>query len=222
MGEAWSDWYAIDFTDDNGWFTDTPAPGDAFPFRYSGGDQVVFRTSAADCPVGVAADNCPVQGFGSHPGGYTYQDFGNIIGRPEVHADGEIWVQTLWEMRDQLGSAMSESLVTRGMELSPPEPSFLDMRNAILQADEVVFGGAHQTALWALFAERGMGYYAAAADGNDIHPVANFDTPPDCAVDPCGTISGTIADSVTGAPLQGVHVGIAGHMSGLERRPERR
>ena len=215
MGEAWSDWYAIDFTDDNGWFYDTPAPGDAFPFRYSGGDQVVFRTSAADCPVGVAAENCPVQGFGSHPGGYTYQDFGNIIGRPEVHADGEIWVQTLWEMREQLGSAVSESLVTRGMELSPPEPSFLDMRNAILQADEVVFAGAHQNALWALFAERGMGYYAAAADGNDIHPVANFDTPPDCAVDPCGTISGTITDSVTGAPLQGVHIGIAGHMSGL-------
>jgi extracellular elastinolytic metalloproteinase len=215
MGEGWSDWYAIDFTDNNGWFFDTPANGDAFPFRYSAGDEVVFRTSAADCPVGPAAPNCPVDGFGGGPGGYTYADFGKILGRPEVHADGEIWVQTLWEMREQLGSAVTESLVTRGMELSPPEPSFLDMRNAILQADEVVFAGIHQDALWTLFAERGMGYYAAAADGNDVHPVADFDTPPDCAVDPCGTISGTITDSVSGAPLEGVHVGIAGHMSGL-------
>ncbi len=70
-------------------------------------------------------------------------------------------------------------------------------------------------ALWTLFAERGMGYYAAAADGSDVNPVADFTTPPDCAVDPCGTISGTITDSVSGAPLSGVHVGIAGHMSGL-------
>lgn len=215
MGEGWSDWYAIDFTDNNGWFFDTPASGDAFPFRYSAGDDLVFRTSAADCPVGAVAPNCPVAGFGSGPGGYTYADFGNIIGQPEVHADGEIWVQTLWEMREQLGSAVTESVVTRGMELSPPEPSFLDMRNAILQADEVVFGGSHQVELWTLFAERGMGYYAAAADGNDVNPVADFEMPPSCSIDPCGTISGTITDSVSGAPLQGVHVGIAGHMSNL-------
>ncbi len=99
-----------------------------------------------------------------------------------MHADGEIWVQTLWEMREQLGSAVAESIVTRGMELSPPEPSFLDMRNAILQADQVVFGGVHQDALWTLFAERGMGYYAASGDGNDTHPVADFGLPPNCAV----------------------------------------
>jgi hypothetical protein len=215
MGEGWSDWYAIDYTDDNGWFFDTPAAGDAFPFRYSAGDEVVFRTSAADCPVGVVAVNCPVEGFGTNPGGYTYADYGTIVGGPEVHADGEIWVQTLWEMREQLGSAVSESIVTRGMELSPPEPSFLDMRNAILQADEVNFAGVHQDALWTLFAERGMGYFAASGDGSDVHPVADFETPPDCAVDPCGSISGTITDTVTGAPLEGVTVGIGGHVSVL-------
>jgi extracellular elastinolytic metalloproteinase len=215
MGEAWSDWYAIDFTDNNGWFFDTPAPGDAFPFRYSAGDEVVFRTSAADCPVGPAVANCPAVDLGGGPGGYTYADYGTIVGQPEVHADGEIWVQTLWEMREQLGSAVTESIITRGMELSPPEPSFLDMRNAILQADQVVFAGAHRDALWTLFAERGMGYFAAAADGNDVHPVADFELPPDCAVDPCGTISGTITDSASGAPLEGVTVGIAGHVSSL-------
>jgi extracellular elastinolytic metalloproteinase len=164
--------------------------------------------------VGVNAPNCPAAGGGG-PGGYTYADLGEIAGGPEVHADGEIWVQTLWQLRELLGSAVTESLVTRGMELSPPEPSFLDMRNAILQADEVVFGGSHQDALWAVFAERGMGYFAASTDGSDVRPVADFAAPPDCAVDPCGTVSGTITDSVSGAPLSGVHVGIAGHMSGL-------
>jgi extracellular elastinolytic metalloproteinase len=214
MGEGWSDWYAVDFTDNNGWFIDTSAVGDAIAFRYSGGDEVSFRSAAVDCPVGVNAPNCPAAGGGG-PGGYTYADLGEIAGGPEVHADGEIWVQTLWQLRELLGSAVTESLVTRGMELSPPEPSFLDMRNAILQADEVVFGGSHQDALWAVFAERGMGYFAASTDGSDVRPVADFATPPDCAVDPCGTVSGTITDSVSGAPLSGVHVGIAGHMSGL-------
>ncbi len=78
----------------------------------------------------------------SGPGGFTYGDFGKIFGRPEVHSDGEIWLQTLWQLRDALrcqggraGEEETECLVTRAMELSPPDPSFLDMRNAILQAD---------------------------------------------------------------------------------------
>ncbi len=41
---------------------------------------------------------------------------------------------------DALGSRLTESLVTRAMELSPVRPSFLDQRNAILQADTVVNG----------------------------------------------------------------------------------
>ena len=58
-----------------------------------------------------------------------------------MHADGEIWGETLWDLREALGSKLAESLVTRAMELSPANPSFLDMRNSILQADLVVNGG---------------------------------------------------------------------------------
>ncbi len=58
-----------------------------------------------------------------------------------MHADGEIWGQTLWDLRGVIGSKKAESLVTRAMELSPANPSFLDMRNSILQADLVVNGG---------------------------------------------------------------------------------
>ncbi len=53
-----------------------------------------------------------------------------------MHAAGEIWGQTLWDLRARLGSKLTERLVTRAMELSPANPSFLDMRNAI-----VYFGG---------------------------------------------------------------------------------
>lgn len=215
MGEAWSDWYAIDFTDANGWFHDTPANGDAIVFRYSAGDMLAFRTAAVDCPVGVAAENCPAEGVPTGNGGYTYGDLGRIVGFPEVHADGEIWVQALWQAREVLGSSVMESIVTRGMELSPPAPSFLDMRNAILQADQVVFGGAHQDALWSVFADRGMGYFAASSSGDDVEPVEDFSTPADCSAEPCGTISGTIRDRISGDPVAGVTVGVAGLSSGL-------
>ena len=57
---------------------------------------------------------CP-GGATGHRGGYTYADYGQVIGVPEVHADGEIWAQTLWDLRDRLGSKRSESLVTRAM-----------------------------------------------------------------------------------------------------------
>ena len=44
------------------------------------------------------------------------------------------------------------ALVTDGMRLSPPEPSFLDMRNAILAADAADHGGANRNAIWTVFA----------------------------------------------------------------------
>ena len=49
------------------------------------------------------------------------------------------------------------SLVTRAMELSPANPSFLDMRNTILAADMGVHNGKDQSKIWQVFAARGMG-----------------------------------------------------------------
>ena len=63
------------------------------------------------------------------------------------------------------------------MELSVDEPSFIDMRNAILQAD-LSGGGRDLRRIWEAFAARGMGASATAVDGNDTAPVAAFDLPP--------------------------------------------
>ena len=59
------------------------------------------------------------------------------------------------------------TIVTQAMRLSPPEPSFLDMRNAILQADTARFDGAHHATIWSVFARRGMGWDASTVDGAD-------------------------------------------------------
>ena len=213
MGEAWSDWYAMDFLVNDGLFRDTSAAGDLRVGQYVGWGNDLIRTQPLDCPVGSTSAKCPGTP-GAGPGGYTYGDFGKIIGGPEVHADGEIWGETLWDLRQALGVKVTENLVTRAMELSPSNPSYLDERNSILQADLVNYGGSHQNTIWKVFANRGMGWFAASVNGDDTHPVEDFSTPPP-ANTPRGTLTGTVTDQDTGDPVQGASVAFGGHASGF-------
>ena len=212
MGEGWSDWYAEDFLVDQGLEKDRAADGDIRVGKYwtAGG---TIRSQPLDCTVGAPAAVCPGTPT-THSGGYTYGDYGRLSGFAEAHDDGEIWAQTLWDLRKAIGSAKAESLITRAMELSPANPSFLDERNSILQADLVVDDGKLQQKIWQVFAHRGMGYFAAASDGDDIQPVEDFSMPPS-ADTPRGTLTGTVTDQDSGAPVAGVTVAFGGHASGF-------
>ncbi len=92
----------------------------------------------------------------------------------EVHNQGEIWCAALWEVRSNLiakhgfatGNELALQLVTDGMKLSPPDPNFLQARDAIIQADVVNSGGANHNELWAGFAKRGMGSSAWSPDSS--------------------------------------------------------
>lgn len=218
MGEGWSDWYAEDFLNNQGLKPDTATVGDVVMGAIAFAGEL--RSQPVDCPVGASAAVCPGSpstnspSGNAGPGGFTYGDFGKVFGFPEVHADGEIWLETLWQIRQALGATTAETLVTRAMELSPPGPSFLDMRNAIIQADIVNFGGADQGALWTIFAQRGLGYFAAST-GDSFSVVEDFSTPPDCATTTCATISGTVTDKATGHPAAGLTAGFPGLDSGF-------
>jgi extracellular elastinolytic metalloproteinase len=217
LGEAWSDWYAMDYLVGQGFAPDTASDGEVVLDLYVGNGGGTLRTEGLDCPVGSGSASCP--GFGgAGSGGYTYGDFGNVVTGPEVHADGEIWGQTLWDLRTVVGVSDARFLVTEGMRLSPPNPSFLDMRNAILQANEVgVAGGRtdHDAALWQLFADRGMGYFASSVSGfdGDVTPIEDFQAAPDPTQ--LGSFTGTVMNKDTGQPVAGVFVAIAGHDSGF-------
>ena len=218
MGEAWSDWYAFDFLNAQGFADDTPADGDLRVGDYVGHGLDLIRTQPLDCPVGSASPKCQGgtrPGRTAGPGGYTYGDYGKIRtgSVPEVHADGEIWGETLWDLRGVLGSSVTEGLVTRAMELSPANPSMLDERNAILQADLVNFGGSHSDAIWQVFAHRGMGWFAGTVDGDDTKPVEDFQTPP--PPNPFGKLLGKVEDRDTGKPIEGIRVAFGGHNSGF-------
>ncbi len=175
MGEAWSDWYMFDYVEAGGFQGDTPTPGQLVQGGY---ENVEFVSEATDCPVGQASANCP-------NGGYTYGDFGDISGiGPEVHADGEIWTQTLWDLRTRLiathgradGIARARRLITGAMRRSPGEPDFLDMRDAILATDSQLQGGSNRALIRQVFAARGMGGCAQSDGGFDTTPTENFST----------------------------------------------
>ena len=208
MGEAWSDYYAMDYLVTKGFVKDTPANGQVFEGIYlSGGEP--FRTMAIDCAVGATKPGC-ARPFIPGTGGYTYADVADVDGGgPEVHSSGEVWAQTLWDIRKELGHSVAATLITRAMSLSADDPSFLDMRNAILQVDTVAYEQQHSTALWRIFAKRGMGYFAGSIDSADAAPAEDFHTPP-AATSPRTSIGGTVTDSLSGDPVAGALVRVGG------------
>jgi hypothetical protein len=220
MGEAWSDYYAMDYLVTKHFEKDTAKDGEVFEGKYLEGGQrdtdgnlVPFRSMAIDCPVDSTSKACvDTYNPGVNPdGGYTYGDLSTIAGSPEVHSSGEVWAQTLWDIRKAFGHTVADTLITRGMSLSANDPSMLDMRNAILQADLVGYDGDHSAALWEIFAKRGMGYFAGSIDSGDTHVAEDFNTPPSPKTHNYDQyIQGTVTDSVTGAPVQGATVTVTG------------
>jgi hypothetical protein len=208
MGEAWSDFYAMDYLVAHGLEKDTTKPGEIRVAKYVTANGP-FRTQATDCRVKSIAPFCVAQD--GSKGGYTYGDFPTVVGQPQVHGSGEIWAQSMWDLRERFGRTYALKLITRAMELSPDDPSMLDMRNAIVQADLIASGGKNAGIIWQVYANRGMGWFAGAVDAGDAFPAEDFHRPP---AGPGATLTGVVKDKDTGAPVAGALVFIGGHDSG--------
>ena len=126
----------------------------------------------------------------------------DIVGE-QVHADGEIWSATNFDIRqlfldryasqgDAAGVACADGLTPAGQcegnrrwmqivfdayLLMPIAPTFLDARDAYLAADLIRFGGANQDILWRGFARRGFGEDASVTDNGDEQPVPSWESP---------------------------------------------
>jgi len=106
-----------------------------------------------------------------------------------VHAKGEVWCGILWEtywnLVDELGfnddwylgeggnNVVLQNVVD-GLKLQPCNPTFVDARNAILQADQVNYDGKHVCLFWKGFAKRGLGLNALSGGRED------FTVPAEC------------------------------------------
>jgi hypothetical protein len=189
LSEAWSDWYALDYLEEQGLLTDTPAPDLVFG-QY---ETFPLRSEPIDCPPGAGGATCPGSGRAG-AGGYTLGDFGKLVDvdgdgapDPEPHADGEIFGQTLWSLRTALtlahgrpdGIERARALVTGALVLlAGSSPDFLTVRDAILQVSHTQ-GFDDEGLIWNVFAARGMGLHAIVTGPDDSSPAEDFGTPAD-------------------------------------------
>ncbi len=104
----------------------------------------------------------------------------------EEHNIGEIWCATLMEMNREIGVTLGPQLVIDALKLSPANPSFLDMRDAILTAlddklnDSQLSSSDYSTArkgIWTVFAKFGMGPNARSNGASLSGIVADFNMP---------------------------------------------
>ncbi len=132
----------------------------------------------------------------------------------EPHDNGEIFANVLWDLRerfrldgvdgsDAAGVHAAHLLYIDGLEVSPPSPTMLDLRDAMLFADVVrrpsgdPGGSVNACRVWEVFALRGMG--AAARDTNDtgtLSVVESTTMPAFCpALPPPATVTVTAFDA---------------------------
>ncbi len=176
MGEGWSDFYGLLLTMESG-DTGTDARG-----------------------VGTYLLGQPITGLGVRTQKYstdfavnnhTYDD---IKTSTAVHYRGEVWATMLWDMTWAIigtdgfdpdvyngtgGNNVALALVTEGLKLQPCSPGFVDGRDAILAADQALYGGAHICEIWEAFARRGLGFSASqGSSSSNTDGTEAFDLPP--------------------------------------------
>jgi uncharacterized repeat protein (TIGR01451 family) len=113
---------------------------------------------------------------GIAPSTILWSRFGGL----EVHNAGEIWANTLWDVRNRIiadpagadgdvagGNEIMLQIVTDALKMTPANPSFVDSRDALLDADCATNSCANEASIWGGFANRGLGYGAVAPLAQD-------------------------------------------------------
>lgn len=181
MGEGWSDWFGMMMT--------------------------MKATDQAADPrgVGTYVTNEPTNGTGIRPAPYStdasinnykYANTNNAS-LSEPHGIGFVWASMLWDLNWALideygfdadlktgtgGNNIAMTLVIEGLKLTPCGPGFVDGRDAILLADEILYAGANKCLIWDVFANRGLGFSANQGDAdNRSDQVQAFDIDPSCS-----------------------------------------
>ena len=195
-GEGWSDWWALALTARAGdtavqprgvgtylIYEDPPVGGGGIrPYPYST-DMAVDPQTYGDLTEGTLT---VPHGVGSVWATTLWEMYWAIVdGVPSLGLTGEGFRQNLYDLTPPLaGNQVALRLVMDGLKLQPCNPSFVDARDAILAADMVGNGGAHQCHIWYAFAKRGVGVNAQDGDGG-LDVTEDFFLPSSCTQGPC-------------------------------------
>lgn len=182
MGEGWSDFFGLSLN--------AEAPDDPHA-NYAAVNFVTFGLNGmtTNCYFGIRRFPYSTD-FNKNPATYADIDNAQVSYPPSVpsspgvgsfisttanqeHNVGTVWCTILWEARANLigglgfaGNDTMMRLVVDGLKMQPPNPNFLQARDAIIQADLVHNGGANVARLWRAFAKRGCGPLATSPSGS--------------------------------------------------------
>ena len=169
MGEAWSDYFAMEMTLPEGSRPEAKYVFGEYLFQ-AFGVGVRSRPYSTDTTVN----------------GLTFADYGRVadIGLEE-HFDGEIWFEAMFEARANLirllgekeGRRRMQINVIEGLKLQPPHAGMIDARDAIILANRVNFKGEGEQQLWEGFAKRGLGVLAMSTNADSSFVTPSFEAP---------------------------------------------
>jgi extracellular elastinolytic metalloproteinase len=212
LSESWSDLMAMEYLNEHGYAADGLQAYTAG--QYATGDAVAG-----------------IRNYNMSRSPLNYSDIGYDVTGPQVHADGEIWTATNFDVRQAFidrygeGSAAENKACANGetpaqacpggrrwiqlvfdsfLLLAVSAVSQVDARDAFLAADQIRFGGANQDIIWNAFAKRGLGEGATSLVG-DADPVPGFTSP----FSPEGSVE-LVPRDVTGATIPGARL-FVGH-----------
>jgi subtilisin-like proprotein convertase family protein len=186
MGEGWSDYYALSLLNNtnadnpngnyaSGAYATYKIPSGTFLDNYVYGiRRFPYSTNNTINPLTWADVD---QSTNNMSGGIPVSSAVNFNanGALEVHNVGEIWANTLWEVRSRIiaanggdvptGNQIALQIVTDAMKMTPANPSFIQARDALVNADCTTNACANEQSIWDGFADRGLGYRALAPLG---------------------------------------------------------
>ena len=140
-----------------------------------------------------------------------------------------VWASALWELTWNLieeygfdeniynftgdinqdaGNIIAMAIVTESLKLLPCDPTIIEARDAIFEANEIIYGVKNDCLLWNAFAKRGLGTFAHSGP----YSVASYETPSLLASfeSPISNICemiGLVQDLTGGLPFGGVYSG---------------
>lgn len=151
------------------------------------------------------------------------------------HHVGSVWGTILWDLTWKLideygfdeniynftgdvnqdaGNIMAMAIVTEALKLQPCFPGFVDARNAIFYANQVIYGGYNECILWEVFARRGLGESAYQgspfdfSDGFEAFDLPSKEAEFDFSLDNICANTEVISNLRGGSPPGGVYSGL--------------
>ncbi|KAF9106095.1 Fungalysin/Thermolysin Extracellular metalloproteinase 5 [Mortierella sp. GBA35] len=181
MGEGWGDFFATMFRQKPEHDYNSEFPMGAYSASGNGIRRFPYSTSLK-----------------TNPETFKIMDQSQYWG---VHAKGEVWAGMLYEVyrnlnlrlpftedwytndKTKYANTLVLQLVVDGLKLQPCMPSFIQARDAILQAEKILTKGEYQCDIWRAFTKRGLGPKAKVIGPNfpfGTIRTESFDLPKNC------------------------------------------